>query len=264
MALHAYQQRCQCTRSRLPRSTALFLALVLPSSSFAQLTSSSTRPVRAPTTFSTSIIPSSTSTTPSATIITHVQSTPAPSNLSNTTQHAWNYYFLIIAGVVIAVSCCVLYIGRQKKRKAALIQSNGQRALARDIESWRSRLGVGRAGFGRSGLYNSHIHGIRAEDGLNERGEAPPPYVPGSKPPSISSDELQRPSTAASSHLQTEPAEMAHMSEISRPPGYNERFQQGPGDGSAEVTRPTPALTASERHSSVRRSTSSTRSPNGA
>ena len=257
MELQPRGRCCQCARPYLPRSTAfLFLALVLPASSFAQLTTSLTQTTRAPTTLSTSAVPSSTS--PSTPTVTPVLAVPtsAPTGQGSTTteaSHAFNYYFLIIAGAVILGSFCVLYIGRRKKRKAALIQTRGQRELARDVEGWRARWGVGRVG-----IYNSNIHETGVEDGLNERGEAPPPYVPGSKPPSISSDELRRPSTAASSHLHTEPVELSNMGAASSPPGYNEHFNRASENGLGDITRPGPVITASARQSSVRRPTSST------
>jgi hypothetical protein len=272
MELHASRWHCRCARPYPPRSTTLlFLALVLPASSVAQLTTSLSQTARVPTTLLTSHIPSSTSS--SLPTIRHVQAaptqTPPPKGATTEESHAFNYYFLIIAGFVIVISFCVLYIGRQKRRKAALVQTRGQRALARDVEGWRSRFGVGRTGIGRTGIgragaYNSNIHDINAEDGLNERGEAPPPYVPGSKPPSINSEDLQRPSTAASSHLHGESVELTNMEPNSNPPGYNERLNRRSGDESpdANITRPGPVLTASERRASIMRPASSSGSPN--
>lgn len=274
MELHPPRWYCRCARPYRPRSAALlFLALVLPASSFAQLTTSLSPTARVPTTLLTSHVPSSTSSSPPTT--TQVQSTPTqsppPPGPTIEESHAFNYYFLIIAGFVIIVAFCVLYIGRQKKRKAALSQTRGQRALARDVEGWRSRFGVGRTGIGRAAMgraggYNNNIHDVNAEDGLNERGEAPPPYVPGSKPPSISSEELQRPSTAASSHLHTDSVELSNMEPTSNPPGYNEPHNRRSIDESslADITRPGPVLTASERHASVRRPASFSGSPDHA
>ena len=154
------------------------------------------------------------------------------------------------------ISFCILYVGRQRRRKAVLIHNGGQRALARDIEGWRSRFGMGRAG-----LYNTNLHDAGLEEGFNERGEAPPPYVPGSKPPSIRSEGLRRPSTAASSHVHTEAIELSNMGPCSSPPGYNENFNRSSGTGSTDITRPGSALTVSERRSTLRRLTNTVSSP---
>jgi hypothetical protein len=105
-------------------------------------------------------------------------------------------------------------------------------------------------------VYNTTMNDTDAEDGLNERGEAPPPYVPGSKPPSLGSEELRRPSTSASSHLHAEPVELSNLRPS--PPGYNEHASQRSADGSTDITRPGPVIIASERVGSVRRLESST------
>ena len=260
MEPHFSQRRCQCARSYLPRSTALFfLALFLPSTSSAQFTTSLSQTARSPTTFSTSTIPSSTTiSTPTTTQSSppSAASSSQPSSSPTEASHAFNYYFLIIAGVVIIISFCILYVGRQKKRKAALIHNRGQRALARDVEGWRSRFGMG-----RGGLYSTNLHDTGPEEGLNERGEAPPPYVPGSKPPSIRSEELRRPSTAASSHMHAETVELSNMGLNSSPPVYNEHLNRASENRSTDIIRPEAALTASERHTSLRRSASTVSSP---
>lgn len=115
---------------------------------------------------------------------------------------------------------------------------------------------------GRAGAYNNTTNDTDVEDGLNERGEAPPPYVPGSKPPSIGSEELRRPSTSASSHLHSEPVELTNLSP--KPPGYNEHASQGSANESADITRPGPVIIASERVGSVRRLESSSTGNTGA
>lgn len=136
------------------------------------------------------------------------------------------------------------------------MRTRGQRALARDVEGWRARFGVR-----RPGVYTNHASDTDVEDGLDERGEAPPPYVPGSKPPSIGSDELRRPNTAVSPPVRAEPVELSNMSPNSSPPGYSEQFSLGSQNTSPEITRPGPVVTASERYSPVRRSPTTTRSP---
>ena len=246
---------CPCTRSHLSHTmTLLFLSLILPASSFAQLTTPLPRKPRSPTTLSISTVASSSSNSLSSTT---QSSSPGPSTTayqqsSDPASHAFNYYFLIIAAVVIFVSFGVLYMGRRKKRKAALVHTRGQRALARDVEGWRSRFGVGRAS-----AYNNTINDADAEDGLDERGEAPPPYVPGSKPPSIRSEELRRP-RASASHVPAQEMQLRSVGGVANPPGYHENINDGSADRSAEITRPGPVVTASERFGSIRRLMSNT------
>lgn len=118
------------------------------------------------------------------------QATPPPANSSpsatdnkgHVQRSVFNYYFLIVAVAVILFCAIALCIRSRKKRKAALIRSRSQRALARDVEGFRSRFGIYRQAAYRA---NNNRPRSDTEEGLDERGEAPPPYVPGTKPPSI-------------------------------------------------------------------------------
>jgi hypothetical protein len=139
-----------------------------------------------------------------------------------------------------------------------MIRSHSQRALARDVESFRSRLGMGRTGLGfNNGMIHRNTSDV--EEGLDERGEAPPPYVPGSKPPSLRSVEgVGRPRTS-SEHRVGEAVELRQMrGDIERPPGYHEHLVP---DNDVAITRPDTAVTASERFGSMRRLISNTGSP---
>ena len=105
------------------------------------------------------------------------------------------------------------------------MRSNSQRALARDIE------GFGRFGrtMGRTGLgwppSTTQRNRSDIEEGLDERGEAPPPYVPGSKPPSLRSVERERRPSSSSEHSVGEAVELQPMNgEVEHPPGYNEHL----------------------------------------
>lgn len=55
---------------------------------------------------------------------------------------------------------------------------SGQNALARDLEGWTSTRRFMHGRYGR----NHHMSLVRREEGLDERGEAPPPYQPESDP----------------------------------------------------------------------------------
>ncbi|SLM36266.1 hypothetical protein LPUS_00568 [Lasallia pustulata] len=89
-----------------------------------------------------------------------------------------NYYFLLLAIfiVVIALGYCILI--RRRKRKVARSRSTGQNALAQDLEGW-----AGTRRWGHNRWRSSGVHEPRAEEGLDDRGEAPPPYMPGEPSP---------------------------------------------------------------------------------
>ncbi|KAH8599364.1 hypothetical protein B0O99DRAFT_683339 [Bisporella sp. PMI_857] len=122
-----------------------------------------------PTNFNTSIRLPLNEAPPSSAEITSSDRLPTSPN--------FNFYFLIVAIIAILLCGTALFISRLKKKRMMQHQDGGQHALERDVESWRTQLGVGRAGRSRST--------IRTAEGLDERGEAPPPYAPGSKPPSV-------------------------------------------------------------------------------
>jgi len=266
MELSFSKVRCFCARPGIPLSSALlFLSIILPS--YAQVTNSppsvptstnsltsSSRPPRTShsTTFSTSSAPRS--TPPQPTILRPPDpsvSSPSDSNDLNTpATQTFNYYFLIIAVVAVIFCLGVLYFGRRRRRKQALLRSSGRHALARDVEGWRGRFGVGRIG-GSS----NHIHRIGREEGLDDRGEAPPPYVPGSKPPSIRTHDGRRPSTS-SRHQDMELESM--MRDGIRLPDYHEHADLRSGEDITDVRRPETAITASERFGSTGRLMSNT------
>jgi hypothetical protein len=125
------------------------------------------------------------------------------------------------------------------------MRSNSQRALARDVEGFRTRL-RGRTGLGWN---NEPTQRNRSdlEGGLDERGEAPPPYVPGTKPPSLRSmDGMGRPSTSSERRVGGAVELRPMGGDAEHPPGYYERQDLAPG-GNVGVARPDTAVTASER-----------------
>jgi hypothetical protein len=208
---------------------------------------------------STTASPSSTSAAPTS---DPTQTDPSPSYPTETTNdlslnpNAFHYYFLIIAVVALACLLGVLYLSRRKKRKAELMRSNSQRALARDVEGFR-RYGRTR---GRTGLGWPTSTAQRdrrdVEEGFDERGEAPPPYVPGTKPPSLRSVEREIRSSG-SEHAAGEAVELRPLSgEVEHPPGYDEQHPAPKND--VGITRPDAAVTTSERFSSTRRYTGHT------
>jgi hypothetical protein len=96
-----------------------------------------------------------------------VYPTTIPSPIPATSPHdtnVFNYYFLFLAALALLAIGLVWYFHVRRARRNHAQRVSGQRALARDIEGWA---GVRRFGHG----------GRRREEGLDEDGEAPPPYM---------------------------------------------------------------------------------------
>lgn len=73
-----------------------------------------------------------------------------------------NYYFLFIVLVAAALAAFLWLIFRHRKRKQELIRLRGQHALVQDVERWATR----------------RRDQPPVIEGLDESGEAPPPYKP--------------------------------------------------------------------------------------
>lgn len=143
-----------------------------------------------------------------------------------------------------------------------LARSSSQRALASDVEGFRSRFnfGGGAGAFGMGGATYRGMPRTRTRrgagegevEGLDERGEAPPPYVEGQKPPSIRESR----SDGLPEGEEVEMRDLGH-----EPPSYDELRGHGevvPTPASAHVAGSTVApLTEMTRTSdAVERSTS--------
>lgn len=212
--------RRTCSPGRQVFEVIVLLSAGLPScSAQTNIASSSASP--SPTSLQTTTIQppiSANSNPPSA-------SSSTPATQDTVSDHVFNYYFLIIAAAGIVLVLGVMYLRSRKRQKAAINRSRSQRALARDMESFRARFGMGRTG---GALYGTHTGRSDPEEGLDERGEAPPPYVPGSKPPSIrTADGLEeldgRPLGEGEAG---EPVELQNLSVTlpSKPPDYNQHL----------------------------------------
>lgn len=105
------------------------------------------------------------SSTDSADYATHDNNTSTSSN------HAvLNYYFLLLAVVVVVIGVGYWSLARRRKRRSNALRNNQQNTLARDLETWPGRRRAG-------GWRHSDTDGASPEEGLNDRGEAPPAYV---------------------------------------------------------------------------------------
>lgn len=123
-----------------------------------------------------------------------------PKELQNVGPFRYWYFLLTVLAVLIVVAIWLIH--RRKVRHLTIRRQNGQQALARDGEAWP---GTRRLLHGRYGATNSVL--LRPTEGLDERGEAPPPYQPKSE---VSSTTIAVP-------LQILPA---NESERSLPPQY--------------------------------------------
>ncbi|ORY07671.1 hypothetical protein BCR34DRAFT_452086, partial [Clohesyomyces aquaticus] len=85
----------------------------------------------------------------------------------------FNYYFLFLAvfGVLVAIS--LWWIHRRRKRRKEQMRLSGQHALARDLDGW-----VNTRRWMHGGWRHNQSGFVRREEGLDEHGEAPPPYEP--------------------------------------------------------------------------------------
>ncbi|KAF2726226.1 hypothetical protein K431DRAFT_299322 [Polychaeton citri CBS 116435] len=92
-----------------------------------------------------------------------------------------NYYFIFLALILCFVGLAAFFI--LKRRRKAMMRSSHSRqdALARDIYGWGSTDGAASSWGGQrywpGGRWRS-VERPERDEGLNEHGEAPPPYIP--------------------------------------------------------------------------------------
>lgn len=84
-----------------------------------------------------------------------------------------NYYFLLLAVLIILILVIWFAILRRRRKKALQFHFTRQTALARDVQGWG---GASRFAPGRWRTMGAREP--RPEEGLDDRGEAPPPYIP--------------------------------------------------------------------------------------
>ncbi|RAL64136.1 hypothetical protein DID88_003324 [Monilinia fructigena] len=169
---------CQCN------SHLFSSVLLLPTIIFPRLSSA------APTTFITSVSQPPTPLNLNARQQNPNQDLPDTDPEEDTSSHINNYYFVIVAVFVVIVFFLLLYITRRRKQKAELLRNGGPVALPRDVQSFtefRTRFGPRRGGPGLMGMAMGIGVHMEIQEGLDDRGEAPPAYVEGDKPPSLRS-----------------------------------------------------------------------------
>jgi len=229
-------------------SSLLFLYIVLPTSFFAQLAARA-----AQTDDSLSLTLPTLSPKSSASDSRSVNSTAGAisdpdvdTSGSGSSTPAFNYYFVILAAIAVLTCICLLLYNRRRKRKAAILRARGQHALARDVVGFAPWRGHFRLGNSQNEGFSTHHN-----EGLDERGEAPPAYFSGDKPPSI-----QETVTAVSSF--GDPSRRGETLELGpvgvrsgaqHPPDYNEADVKG---SRLEISRPQDVVPAPSRPVSIR------------
>lgn len=87
-------------------------------------------------------------------------------------EKAFNYYFLILGGIVLAIALFLWWVRRRKRLQKEQMRLSGQNALARDLDGWANS----RRWLHGTWRQNQNATLTRHDEGLNEQGEAPPPY----------------------------------------------------------------------------------------
>lgn len=237
-------------QTRLLSNLALFLG-VIPMASFAQTTiPPPTTPFSTPSTSlhsalptagsdaaSFALLPSFASSSTLSTIVdgasptTPLVSSGSAQSSSSTSDtddsedrddNLLNFYFIFIGLFVILLVVGIWFIHRRKKQRKARLRNSGQNALARDLNGWSQprRWMQGVAPWRMDGPLT-----VR-EEGLNELGEAPPPYI---KDTQIRERRLSV-GSASAAELHTEPAiPLRTLSRDERdrlkPPDYEESIR---------------------------------------
>ncbi|KAF2169969.1 hypothetical protein M409DRAFT_19584 [Zasmidium cellare ATCC 36951] len=138
-----------------------------------------------------------------------------------------NYYFVFLALVVCFAALAAYFMYKRKKKYGMIIRQSREGALQRDLNTWDPIRARRRYWQGR---WRSADHS--REEGLNEFGEAPPPYVPKS---SEGEPGQQNVTNGPAVPLQTLSREQAGL----KPPDYTEAHVQAvPADTGSSPTNP--------------------------
>lgn len=227
----------QSTINGLSITTELTPTVSFPTTSSLIISSSTSPSISMFTTFTTSTSASSNTTTSSATSrktqdpgLFPPAGASDPSNPETQRRDtAFNYYFLILAGFGIFVAIGLWWIRRRRKWRKEQMRLSGQNALARDLDGWVNT----RRWMHGARRHNQTAAFVRREEGLNEHGEAPPPYQPKNEV-TVAQDSAipaQDPASGLSIPLRTLSRDEI---QISHPPNYQETVLRQ----STSTTRP--------------------------
>ncbi|SZF02700.1 unnamed protein product [Blumeria hordei] len=129
--------------------------------------------------------PNSDSYPPSTTTSSSSAASSSPAELRDTTSNpVYNYYFVIVA-VVAAFACIlIIYFQQRKKRQANFTRQQVAETFGRNNVITRSSGNNGGVAAEDCRFQRQQLQQHISTEGLDERGEAPPPYAPAIKPPS--------------------------------------------------------------------------------
>jgi hypothetical protein len=125
-----------------------------------------------------------------------------------------NFYFVFLALFILLLVIGVYFIHKRKRARKMAFRNSGQNALARDLDGWTSSRRW------MHGHRREESRVPRREEGLNEYGEAPPPYIHPAKAAEehrmdVGGSQIQIPLRTLSVHEYERPA-------TGKPPGYRE------------------------------------------
>ncbi|CAI6313702.1 unnamed protein product [Periconia digitata] len=83
-----------------------------------------------------------------------------------------NYYFLFFAVFGVLIAVLLWWFQKRRRQRKEQLRMSGRNALAQDMEGWVNT----RRWFHGTWRPNQTAAIVRQEEGLNEQGEAPPPY----------------------------------------------------------------------------------------
>lgn len=145
-----------------------------------------------------------------------------------------NYYFVFLALFICLLVIGVYFIHKRKRARKQAFRNSGQNALARDLDGWTGGPRRWIVGHRREESRNTRLG--REEEGLNEFGEAPPPYIQATK----TVDGQERGVEESQAHVQV-PLSTLSRNEFERPatgkpPGYGEVVGEQSGGTVGERT----------------------------
>jgi hypothetical protein len=166
----------------------------------------------------------------------------------------YNYFFLLFAFAFLILFLLLLYFQRRRKLKNAHLQQHGRAALVQDVSlfppaaglwSWRAPEEPSR----RLDRLRSACHDSVLEAGLDERGEAPPPYKAASadKAPPVPRREAVGLTDAGG--LAVRQVRIGERMVCRLPPDYDENGASG--EGLDVPARPDAVVTVAERLAEV-------------
>lgn len=157
---------------------------------------------------------------------------------SNTDHGVTQYYFVFLALIICVAGLGAFLVWRKKKRARQWAHTGREHALANDISTWEPTSGHRRRNW--QGRWRS-AH-ISQEEGLDEHGEAPPPYVPKSTEEEQAL-QARNPGGNLAIPLQTLSREDAGL----KPPDYTEMHTR-PVSEATEASSAGTSREAGERH----------------